>query len=107
LLTARQQDEGRYGKGQTAGIRGAWPRGAVWSAACWRTRRLHSRTPIRFVLERVSYSEEGALGYPMKIANNLLAVVLENENDAARENFSVDLIFQISLRLKPLLQRKR
>jgi hypothetical protein len=43
----------------------------------------------------------------MKIANNLLAVVLENENDAGRENFSVDLIFQISLPLKPLLQRKR
>jgi hypothetical protein len=67
------------------------PRRAVWSAECWRTRRLHARALIRFVLEKVFYSEEGAFGYPMKIANNPLAVKLESENDSVRENFSADL----------------
>jgi hypothetical protein len=41
--------------------------------------------------KKVFYSEERGFGYPMKMANNLLAVVLEKENDIARENFSVDL----------------
>jgi hypothetical protein len=47
----------------------------------------------QFVLlwKKVFYSEERGFGYPMKMANNLLAVVLEKENDIARENFSVDL----------------
>jgi hypothetical protein len=35
--------------------------------------------------------KNAASRYPMKMANNLLAVVLEKENDIARENFSVDL----------------
>jgi hypothetical protein len=43
------------------------------------------------VLEKGSYSEESVFGYPMKMANNLLAVVLERENDIACESFSVDL----------------
>jgi hypothetical protein len=37
--------------------------------------------------EKVFYSEESAFGYPMKMANNLLAVVLERENDIACEIF--------------------
>jgi hypothetical protein len=40
----------------------------------------------QFVLlwKKVFYSEERGFGYPMKMANNLLAVVLEKENDIAR-----------------------
>jgi hypothetical protein len=34
--------------------------------------------------KKVFYSEERGFGYPMKMANNLLAVVLEKENDIAR-----------------------
>jgi hypothetical protein len=67
------------------------PRPDIQSAECWRSRRLHFRTPIRFALEKSFYSEERGFGYPMKMANNLLAVALENENDIARVNFSVDL----------------
>jgi len=47
--------------------------------------------PNSFCSKKVFYSEERAFGYPMKMANNLLAVVLERENDIACENFSVDL----------------
>jgi hypothetical protein len=42
----------------------------------------------------------------MKMANNLLAVVLERENDIACECFSVDLFLEISHRLRALLQRR-
>jgi hypothetical protein len=43
----------------------------------------------QFVLfwKKVFYSEERGFGYPMKMANNLLAVVLERENDIACEIF--------------------
>jgi hypothetical protein len=39
--------------------------------------------PNSFCSKKVFYSEERAFGYPMKMANNLLAVVLERENDIA------------------------
>jgi len=58
------------------------------------------------VLEKGSYSEESVFGDPMKMANNLLAVVLERENDIACESFSVDLFLEISHRLTALLQRR-
>jgi len=47
--------------------------------------------PNPFGSRKSFYSEEGAFGYPMNMANNLLAVVLERENDIACESFSVDL----------------
>jgi len=43
---------------------------------------------------------------PHEMANNLLAVVLERENDIACESFSVDLFLEISHRLRALLQRR-
>jgi hypothetical protein len=47
--------------------------------------------PQSVLSQKVFYSEQRAFGYPMKMANNLLAAVLERENDIAYENFSVDL----------------
>ncbi len=40
----------------------------------------------RFFIQKKALSR-----YPMNMANNLLAVVLERENDIACESFSVDL----------------
>jgi len=47
--------------------------------------------PNPFGSRKVFYSEERAFGYPMKMANNLLAVGFERENDIACESFSVDI----------------
>jgi hypothetical protein len=62
----------------------------------------------RFFVQKKFFIQKKALSrYPMKMANNLLAVVLERENDIACESFSVDLFLEISHRLRALLQRRR
>jgi hypothetical protein len=59
------------------------------------------------VFQKKFFIQKKALSrYPRKMANNLLAVVLERENDIACESFSVDLFLEISHRLRALLQRR-